>query len=63
MASEVAPRTITLRLSKSTKGTFVYDQEVDIGGDPVVLKNVYIEKWALTDSPPTRITITITPIE
>lgn len=61
-ASDIAPRTITMVKHKETKGTYVYNQEVDVTEEPPCVKTLYVEKWALTSNPPERISVTITPI-
>ena len=43
---------------KETKGTFRYAEKA-AGGQPPKINTLYIQKWALPDPPPERITVTI----
>ena len=49
-------KTIKMKLGKSTKGTYVYEEE---GGEPPVIRTLYIQKWALGSNPPSQIEVTI----
>ena len=50
---------VILAMSKETKGTYVYEEELGEGGKPPVLKTQYIQKWVLGANPPDRIKVTI----
>ena len=50
---------VILAKGKETKGTYVYEEELDEGGKPPVHKTQYIQKWALGSNPPARIKVTI----
>lgn len=51
----MAQKTMTLALTKSTKGTIVYG---DLSPDAAI-PSVYIKKSALPETPPPQITITL----
>lgn len=48
-------KTISMKLSKSTKGTHVYNE---VGDEPII-PTLYIKKSGLPDSPPKNINIRI----
>jgi hypothetical protein len=50
-------KTVRMMLGKTTKGTYVYEEEV--GDQPPVLRSLYIQKWALGSDPPKEIQVTI----
>lgn len=45
-------------LDKETKNTYRYKEEVN--GQPPVVGHLYIQKWAITDSPPQTLSVTVT---
>lgn len=49
---------INFKLSRETKGTFVYEEDPPDGKPPVV-GVLYIRKWALGKTPPKAITVTV----
>lgn len=55
------PFTITMALSKETKGTFVYEQEADEAGQPPKITTLYVQKWALGKTAPATIEVTVVP--
>ena len=50
-------KTVRMTLGKTTKGTYVYEEEGE--GQPPVLRTLYIQKWALGSDPPKEIQVTI----
>lgn len=52
---------ILLTLSRETKGTYVYEEELGEGGKPPIIKTQYIQKWALGSNPPKRLRLTVEP--
>ena len=48
---------LVFRIEKATKNTIRYEEVTD--GLPPVVKNIYIQKWALGENPPERIRVTI----
>jgi hypothetical protein len=63
MARNLGPRTLLLHFKKDTAGTYVYAEQENDEGTPLVLRSVYIAKWAMTSEPPQKISITITPLD
>jgi len=50
-------KTLTMKLRKATKGTYVYEEEA--GDQPPVIRTLYIQKWAAGGEPPKEIQVTI----
>lgn len=50
---------VILTKAKETKGTYVYEEELDAGDKPPVLKTQYIQKWVFGANPPEKIKVTI----
>lgn len=55
------PVELILTLSRETKGTYVYEEELGEGGKPPVIKTQYIQKWVLGSDPPKKIKVRIEP--
>lgn len=53
------PITAELELSKSTQGTHVYMEDMSKARTDKVFPTIYVQKHALPDPPPQRITVTI----
>ena len=51
---------VSMTLTKETKGTYVYEEEL-VAGKPPVLRTQYIQKWVLGAEPPKKIKVTIEP--
>jgi len=47
---------VTLEFEKETKNTIRYSEQAKTGSPPIV-NTLYIQKWALSDQPPRRITM------
>jgi hypothetical protein len=52
---------VLLTLSRETKGTYVYEEELGEVGKPPVIKTQYIQKWALGSNPPKKLRLTLEP--
>ena len=52
------PQTLTFTIEKETKNTIRY-QEQTVAGKPPVIGTLYLQKWAVGEDPPQKITVTI----
>jgi len=52
--------TIQLTLERATKNTYRYQEVEDKGGMPAVIGALYLQKWAVGDKAPEKITVEVT---
>ena len=52
--------TIELILERATKNTYRYQEVEDKGGMPAVIGALYLQKWAVGDKAPEKITVEVT---
>ncbi len=53
----VETQTLAFTLDKETKNTVRYQE--DLSGKPTVVGTLYIQKWALGNTPPKNLTVTV----
>jgi hypothetical protein len=51
---------MAFNLDKATKNTFKYEERPE-SGQPPRIGRLYVQKWALGDNPPSRLTVTLEP--
>ena len=60
MAVNKEPLKIAFRLEKATKNTFKFEEQPE-SGQPPRIGSLYVQKWAMGEDPPKRITVTVQP--
>ena len=53
------PQTLTFTMERETKNTIRYQEETE--GKPPVVGTLYVQRWALGEPAPQRLTVTIHP--
>ena len=53
----IEAQTLTLTVERETKNTVRYQEQTD--GKPPAIGTLYVQKWALGQDPPQKITVTI----
>lgn len=51
----------TFTLERQTKNTYRYQEDED--GQPPVIGNIYIQKWAAGTSPPKQVRVIVEPVD
>jgi hypothetical protein len=60
MAGNGMPLKMVFQYSRATKNTHKYE-EVPESGQPPRIGSLYVQKWALGEDPPKRVTVTVQP--